>query len=121
MYFGIDKSGPLSNEDLYAIEERQAMIRRDGYHCFRCGKRLYSARGQRCHIIPRTKPNLEKYGYRILDHRFNIKHGCSDCNSYAMQIVSNIPGGEEALIQKICAELSERELKGRPSIQYIFE
>lgn len=62
---------------------------------------------------------LEKYGYRVLDHRFNIRHGCPACNSYAMLLLSEL-GGEELLVLDILTELKERERTGRPSIKYLF-
>lgn len=76
--------GRLTRHQRYALEQRDLMIDRDGYNCWRCGKFLPESHGGRAHRIARTIPNLCKYGPYVLDHHLNLRHSCDSCNSYAM-------------------------------------
>lgn len=98
--------GRLSAHQRFALDERDAMIDRDGYNCWRCGVYLHGQRGARAHRIARTKVNLCEYGPYVLDHRLNIKHSCERCNSYAM----HFDGIEErdTMLAAIIADLTER-------------
>ena len=51
MPYGVDKSGALKPEERFALAERDAMIERDGYRCWRCGEQLASSRGERAHLL----------------------------------------------------------------------
>lgn len=98
--------GRLSAHQRYALDERDAMIDRDGYNCWRCGCYLPGQRGARAHRIARTKVNLTEYGPYVLDHRLNIKHSCEKCNSYAM----HFEGWQEReeMVAEICEDLKAR-------------
>lgn len=106
--------GRLSAHQRYALDERDAMIDRDGYNCWRCGCYLPGQRGARAHRIARTKVNLTEYGPYVLDHRLNIKHSCERCNSYAMHFESWQE--REDMVAEIRADLTAR---GYPIFEYI--
>lgn len=101
-----DIYGHIWPHQRYALEERDAMIERDGWNCWRCGCFLPGQRGARAHRIARTKTNLKEYGPYVLDHRLNIKHSCEHCNSYAM----HFDGMEEreTMLAEIVADLTAR-------------
>ena len=111
MLHGVDISGSLTPELRYALAERDKMIERDGWTCWRCHEPLSSHRGQRAHRIARTKPNLAKYGPYILDHAENIQHSCTQCNPYAMRFH---PGAREAMLELIRVDLAARGLPSTP-------
>lgn len=98
--------GRLCAHKRYALDERDAMIDRDGYNCWRCGCYLPGQRGARAHRIARTKVNLNEYGPYVLDHRLNLKHSCEKCNSYAMHFDSMEE--REAMLATIIADLTAR-------------
>jgi len=98
--------GRLSAHQRFALDERDAMIDRDGWNCWRCDVYLPGQRGARAHRIARTKPNLERYGPYVLDHRRNIRHSCELCNSYAMHFDSI--DEREAMLAAIIADLTAR-------------
>jgi hypothetical protein len=98
--------GRLTAHQRYALDERDAMIDRDGYNCWRCGCYLPGQRGARAHRIARTKINLNEYGPYVLDHRLNIKHSCERCNSYAMHFDSLQE--REDMVAEIRADLTVR-------------
>lgn len=106
MLYGVEIFGRVSPQVKYALEERDKMIERDGWICWRCGEYLPQSRGQRAHRIARTKPNLKKYGPYVLDHHVNLWHSCSACNSYALRFES--AAAREAMLTEIYADLEER-------------
>jgi hypothetical protein len=100
--------GRLSAHQRYALDERDAMIERDGYNCWRCGVYLPGQRGARAHRVARTKPNLERFGPYVLDHRLNIRHSCERCNSYAM--LFSCKGDKIVMLEEIKKDLEARGL-----------
>lgn len=105
-YSEFAEEGRLTAHQRYALGERDAMIERDGYNCWRCDVFLPGQRGARAHRIARTKPNLERYGPYVLDHRLNIRHSCERCNSYAMHFDSIEE--REAMLSEIIVDLTAR-------------
>lgn len=89
-------------------ENRLAIFQRDGWKCTFCGSHILSdgKTQQVAHLIPKTKPNLKKYGAEVIHHKFNLKTCCSlKCNS-ALNI-----GNKPILINKLVSRI-QNELKG---------
>lgn len=107
-YSEFAEEGRLSAHQRFALDERDAMIERDGWNCWRCDVYLPGQRGARAHRIARTKPNLERYGPYVLDHRLNIRHSCERCNSYAM--IFSCHGDKIAMLNEIKKDLKARGL-----------
>ena len=108
MFEGVDLYGRISKQTLYALEERDKMIEREGWYCWRCKIHLPDSRGQRAHRIADTKQNAREYGKYVLDHVENILHSCPQCNSYAMHFDS-IQEREE-MLSRIVSDLEARGL-----------
>lgn len=105
---GLNLTGRLSNAIKYALEERDKMIERDGYLCWRCGRPLLDTFCGRAHRLARTRNNLSQYGPYVLDHRENIKHSCEACNSYAMRFADIQEQAD--MLAVIYADLQQRGL-----------
>ena len=100
--------GRLTRHQRYALDERDKMIDRDGYNCWRCGIYLPEARGGRAHRIARTIPNLCEHGPYVLDHHLNLRHSCDSCNSYAMPFEDAVQ--REEMLAAIIADLKAQGL-----------
>lgn len=71
--------------------------------CFRCGRKATEA----AHCVANTIHNTKKYGFKVVNHRFNLLPSCHPCNSYAMRTVRDVDD-REILIDKIKSDLKER-------------
>ena len=69
--------------------------------CVVCGQFLSTAHFQLAHVVPKTKPNIKKYGLDIIDHPDNLRLVCSlRCNSSVLIGAGRI-AKEQEHIEKI--------------------
>lgn len=100
----------MTERERFAFEELKRELLREHPICQVCGKRPST---QCAHRIPKDKPNLRKYGKRIVHHRLNILAVCSLACNDAVSI-SNHPEEIKALVERIRGELDRERTGGIP-------
>jgi len=66
-------------------EMKYKMIQESNYCCSVCGNKFNGANmPQIAHCINKGKQTYKKYGYEIINHRFNLRITCDKCNSSVM-------------------------------------
>ena len=90
-----------------AYEKRLAIFESAGWICEVCGGPLKRhGTPQLGHRIPQDKPNLEKYGKKVIHHPLNmVATCCLKCN--AAVSIRNNPVAIAALVERIKTEIEK--------------
>ena len=89
-----------AQERLTAEELRIEIFSDAQWTCESCGSPLNSGVPQLAHKIAKTKANIKKYGYEIINHRLNLVAVCSLCCNSKCNIGNN-PVKSLALVEGI--------------------
>lgn len=93
----------------YALQERDAMIKRDGYLCWKCGVFITRSADERGFLLKRSNGNIGKYGKFVMNHHLLLAHSCPVCSKDACSICS-----ESELKEKIKAVILDLQDRGLP-------
>lgn len=90
-----------------AIEQKARIIRDQGGLCSKCHLPL-TFPAEAAHRIPKSKHNVIKYGWNVINHRYNLRVTHKDCNSGVL--IGNARPEEQAkLIEAIKNEMEGTE------------
>jgi transposase-like protein len=88
--------------------KRDELLQKQGYCCYSCGKVFTSySEVQLAHRLIRSKPNLNLYGYDIIDHVLNLRatHG-GKCNDAVIMNRATKPIEAMELIEEIRKQIA---------------
>lgn len=82
-------------EKFEASLTKYEVMDRDSYTCQRCG----TFATELAHRISKSKPNLKRYGKKVIHHPRNLVASCHDCNQ--LFLIDNNPVAVKCLVEEI--------------------
>lgn len=91
-----------------AIEMKKSIILTQNTLCAKCGGSLIGGPVDIAHRIPKAKMYIKKYGWSVINHRFNLRatHHKAECNDGVLLDPKTHPIEADELIKQIREDLN---------------